>query len=210
MEFNEKQIQIIEATEKLFAEKGYEGTSVRDIAQDAGVNVAMISYYFGSKEKLMEALFVHRISLSRLTLENLLQNKELKGFEKIDKLIDNYVSKIMSNPCFHRIIMPAKMAKEMKDVTKIIYENKLRNLDLVTRIIQEGQKNKEFVKQVDVPMLIITMLGSAYQILNNLPFYRIMYKIEDLSDEEVNKHLSKKLTTHLKQLFKAILTYDHK
>ncbi len=45
------------AAEKLFAVNGFDGTSVRDIAQEAGVNVAMISYYFGSKEKLMEAVF---------------------------------------------------------------------------------------------------------------------------------------------------------
>ncbi|HNO01068.1 MAG TPA: TetR family transcriptional regulator, partial [Chitinophagaceae bacterium] len=39
--------------EKLFAEKGYNGTSVRDIAEKAGINLAMVSYYFGSKEKLL-------------------------------------------------------------------------------------------------------------------------------------------------------------
>jgi AcrR family transcriptional regulator len=37
--------------EELIAKKGYEGTSVRDICSKANINVAMISYYFGSKEK---------------------------------------------------------------------------------------------------------------------------------------------------------------
>jgi AcrR family transcriptional regulator len=55
MEFTDKQIQIIDIAERLFAERGFDGTSVRDIADEAGINVAMISYYFGSKEKLMEA-----------------------------------------------------------------------------------------------------------------------------------------------------------
>ena len=44
----------MEAAEELFAEKGFSGTSVRDIADAADVNVAMISYYFGSKEKMLE------------------------------------------------------------------------------------------------------------------------------------------------------------
>ena len=43
MEYNEKQIQIMEAAEELFAEQGFAGTSVRDIAEKAGVNLAMIS-----------------------------------------------------------------------------------------------------------------------------------------------------------------------
>jgi len=45
-------------------ENGFDGTSVRDIAQKAGVNLAMISYYFGSKEKLLEALIELRAGYS--------------------------------------------------------------------------------------------------------------------------------------------------
>ena len=61
MEYNAKQMQIINVAEKLFAEKGFAATSVRDIANEADVNVSMISYYFGSKEKLAEALFVYSL-----------------------------------------------------------------------------------------------------------------------------------------------------
>ena len=50
-EFNEKQLEILQVAEQLFAEEGFDGTSVRDIAKKANVNIAMISYYFGSKEK---------------------------------------------------------------------------------------------------------------------------------------------------------------
>ncbi len=46
MNFSDKQIQIIIAAEKLFSNKGCDGTVVRDIAEDAGINIAMISYYF--------------------------------------------------------------------------------------------------------------------------------------------------------------------
>ena len=48
----------MEAAETLFAAKGFNGTSVLDISETAGVNLAMISYYFGSKKKLFEAMFV--------------------------------------------------------------------------------------------------------------------------------------------------------
>ncbi len=52
-----KQVQLLDTAESLFSRKGFEGTSVRDIAEAAGINTAMISYYFGSKEKLMEQIF---------------------------------------------------------------------------------------------------------------------------------------------------------
>jgi AcrR family transcriptional regulator len=66
MELNDKKIQIIETAERLFAERGFDGTSVRDIAHEAGVNIAMISYYFGSKENLMEALLEWRVGSIKL------------------------------------------------------------------------------------------------------------------------------------------------
>ena len=58
MELNDKQIQILETAEKLFAENGFDGTSVRQISKAADINIAMISYYFGSKEKLIGSTFI--------------------------------------------------------------------------------------------------------------------------------------------------------
>jgi AcrR family transcriptional regulator len=88
MEFNEKQIQIMETAERLFAERGFDGTSVRDIADKAGINVAMISYYFGSKERLMEALFELRIGSFKMRVENLIRDESLTPAEKVNMLID--------------------------------------------------------------------------------------------------------------------------
>ena len=68
-----------------FAEEGFDGTSVRDIAKKANVNIAMISYYFGSKEKMLEALILNRISDMRLQLESL-YNENIPPFEKVDKI----------------------------------------------------------------------------------------------------------------------------
>ena len=61
-----KREQILEVAEELIAENGFSGTSVRALAAKAGINVAMISYYFGSKEKLFEAL-VEYLSLIHIS-----------------------------------------------------------------------------------------------------------------------------------------------
>jgi AcrR family transcriptional regulator len=47
--------RILDAAERLFAEKGFEGTSVRDLAAAAGVNLAAVNYHFGGKEALYRA-----------------------------------------------------------------------------------------------------------------------------------------------------------
>ena len=104
MEYSEKQIQIMETAETLFAEKGFNGTSIRDISDKAGVNLAMVSYYFGSKEKLFETLFDYRSEAMKVKLESLIGRSDLTATERVNLLIDNYVDKIMSQQCFHRIL----------------------------------------------------------------------------------------------------------
>lgn len=49
--------KILDAAKKLFARKGFEGTSVRQICDEAGVALALVSYHFGGKDKLLYALF---------------------------------------------------------------------------------------------------------------------------------------------------------
>src|SRR5487761_2263421 len=98
----DKREHILMVAEKLFGENGFDGTSVRDIAHQANVNLAMISYYFGSKEKLLEALIEYRASFT--TLQELNKDEVLTPIEKMDRVIDFYVDKIMSNFCFHNLM----------------------------------------------------------------------------------------------------------
>src|SRR6478672_790293 len=124
MEFNVKQEHIIEAAEKLFADKGFAGTSVRDIAEAAGVNLAMISYYFGSKEKLMEAMFTTRGQYLRIQLENILHNKDLSPIQKMEKLIDDYVDRIFKKQCFHRVMVREQMVSNSGPIAEQIFQLK--------------------------------------------------------------------------------------
>lgn len=49
--------RLLDAAEGLFCERGFKGTSIRDIAASAGCNIASVNYYFGSKEKLYEEVW---------------------------------------------------------------------------------------------------------------------------------------------------------
>ena len=59
-----KEENILFAAEKLFAKNGFGSTSTREICKEANVNISMISYYFGSKEKLYERIFEYRMNES--------------------------------------------------------------------------------------------------------------------------------------------------
>ena len=74
---------ILSTAMKLFGQKGFEGTSVREIASGADVNPAMISYYFGSKEKLFEKLVEHKAAFLKGVFAELVNNRSISQIEKI-------------------------------------------------------------------------------------------------------------------------------
>jgi AcrR family transcriptional regulator len=207
-DYSDKQVQIMETAEMLFAEKGFNGTSVRDIAQKAKVNLAMISYYFGSKDKLLEALFSYRGEYIKLKLESMIHDKELSSLEKMNMLIDHYIDKVMSQQCFSRIMVREQVVNHTGVTTELIYQMKKRNQELISKLIHEGQKKKEFKKNIDIPLMMATLIGTANNIVATQYYYREVNNLRSMPDEEFQKHIKKKLSQHLKKLFKAILTNE--
>ncbi len=208
MDYNEKQVKIIEAAEKLFADNGFDGTSVRNIADEAGVNLAMISYYFGSKEKLLEALFAYRASGTTQVLESMLQNKEFSPIEKVNVMIDYFIDKFHNQHCFHKIMMREQIAYQRTATSELIQEFKKRNQLLVKQLIQEGQKTGDFNKNIDVPILMATLIGTVSHLVATQHFYREINNLQNMPDEQFQKLIRKKLSTHFKFIFKAILTHE--
>jgi AcrR family transcriptional regulator len=208
MEYNDKQVQIMETAEVLFAEKGFNGTSVRDIAEKAHVNLAMISYYFGSKDKLLESLFDYRGEHVKLKLESMVEDKTLGSFEKLDLLIDHYIEKIMNQQCFSRIMLREQVVNHTGITAELITQMKKRNQQIISKLIHQGQKKGEFKRNIDIPLMMATLVGTAGHIIATQPYYREINNLQSMSEEEFQKHMKKKLSQHLKKLFKAILTND--
>ncbi|KAA0992534.1 TetR/AcrR family transcriptional regulator [Dyadobacter aurulentus] len=210
MEYNAKQVQIIEVAERLFAKKGFAGTSVRDIAQEADVNVSMISYYFGSKEKLIEALFQLRMAESRSRLEMLLTDGELSPMQKINMLIDSVIDRLMGNQCFHNIMMREALTSERNAaISEHIMNLKLSNVALMQRLIQEGQEAGVFRDDIDMSLMSTTLYGTVNYAIATQDFYKKINNLESMNQEEFQKYLKRKLSQHLKSLFKSTVTNEH-
>ena len=208
IEYNDKQAAIINAAEKLFAIKGFDGASVRDIAHEADVNVAMISYYFGSKEKLMEAVFERKSNNIRLKVENLLLDERLSHLQKVNVLIDDYVDKFIHQQQFHKIMMREQMIEKDTPIAGLIHELKKRNLESIRKLINEGQKSGAFKKNIDIVLMMTTMVGTVSQMITSQHFYKKMNNMEYMPEVEFQKHIRKKLSAHLKNLFKHLIVNE--
>lgn len=208
MEPRDKKTHILEAAEGIIAAKGYEAATVRDIADAAGVNLAMISYYFGSKEGLMEELFHERMENMKLRLELLIKDKQLSPFEKVETLLEEYVKKVVDKQSFYKIMLCEQVMKKNEVIVRLIRELKLSYAALFTELIKEGQKKKVFKKNIDVIMALTIMTGAVTQMVVNKEYYTDFNNLHNLDEAALNKLLTEKLNHHLKGIFKTILGYE--
>ncbi|MBW4360722.1 TetR/AcrR family transcriptional regulator [Flavobacterium taihuense] len=204
-DFNEKQIQILQVAEKLFAEKGFDGTSIRDIAKEAKINIAMVSYYFGSKEQLLESIILNRITDIKLQLD-ILTLEKLDPLEKIHKLIALYIDKINSNRCIYKIMHFEFSSSQRVINLQAFTDLKKGNLKSIESIIQDGQEKGIFKKDIVVPLLTTTILGTYFHFHLNRPFYENLLHLN--TEEEYNTYIKTTLTMHIQQTIKALLTYE--
>ncbi len=207
MDFNQKQLQILETAERLFAMHGFHGASVRDIAQGADVNIAMISYYFGSKERLIESIFLKRILDVKTGLDELVKNKDLAPLEKMNRLIDLFVARISDRPYFCRMMVRAQ-ATEEGIPTDLIMDVKKQMYDMVKKLITEGQKKGAFVADLDPLMIVSTIVGTTNHVVLSQNFQRKLQNMESMSDDKFRIQLRDNVSNHLKKMFKVVLTNE--
>jgi AcrR family transcriptional regulator len=204
-DFNEKQTQILLVAETLFAEKGFDGTSIRNIAKVAKINIAMVSYYFGSKERLLESLIFYRTKDLKIQIENLLV-EDLDPIDKINKLIEIYINRINSNKGIFRILH-FEMATKKKELNiKSFYELRKSNLKSLEAIISEGQNKGVFRKDISIPLLTPTILGTFFHFHMNKDYFMSLLNLN--TEDLYNNYIQVNLTKHIQQTIKALLIYE--
>jgi AcrR family transcriptional regulator len=203
-EKTDKREHILQVAEQLFSDKGFDGTSVRDIAEQANVNLAMISYYFGSKEKLLKSLIEERFSATTRLLEEKSNNEAESPWEKIEWLIDFYVDRIVGAYRFHCILSQEYNSGRSDEIKELITQVKSENLERIKKIIVEGQRKNVF-RKVDVELTMASMMGTIIQVINSRALYGKLLRIDHTDEENYRKTISRRLKPHLKQLMQAHL-----
>jgi len=190
--------KILSAANELFMERGFDAVSVREIASKAGVNVALINYHFQSKENLFLSVLEDTVSTSRMKLNNL-NNADIPSKEKLLQVIDMYTEKIFTNCRGYHFIqreLTNTQRPELVDgISKIINKNSAE----LRRLLEDGQKNKEFRKDADVDMVNATLFGVMYQATHAVLKKRWIRQGEDDAafKERVRKYLVDLLTGYL-------------
>lgn len=99
---SDKRDYILDVAERLFAEQGFEAISVREISKAAEINIAMVSYYFGSKEKLYEDVINRKLISSDTIAKSVEQHTS--SMDKLFAMVDLYIEKFFERRLFQNII----------------------------------------------------------------------------------------------------------
>jgi AcrR family transcriptional regulator len=203
--FNDKQIQILQVAETLFAEKGFDGTSIRNIAKEAKINIAMVSYYFGSKERLLESLVMFRTKNLKTLIGNLV-TENIEPAAKINKLIEIYIHQINSNKGIYRILHFEVASKKRDTTFKAFNELRKNNFKSLETIIKDGQEKGVFKNDISIPLVTPTILGTFFHFHMNKEYF---VELLNLNTEELyNNYIKTNLTKHIQQTIKALLIYE--
>lgn len=205
----DKKDHILDVAEKIFADLGFDGASTRHISSEAGVNMAMLNYYFGSKEGLFLAIFERKIYSFRTLLQNIGNDESISSWDKLSRCIDNYVERIIVNNCFQKMINRELTLSRRDELTDKITKILMVNAAEIKKILDEGIKNKTFAKDIDPQMVIATIFGTKNYIVNS-PHIASQLLGHDISDEKyMEEKLKPRINKYTKRLLKAYLMNDN-
>lgn len=205
----DKKDHILDVAERVFSELGFDGASTRVISGEAGVNMAMLNYYFGSKEGLFLAVFERKISSFQTLLQNIGSDETMSSWDKLEKCIDNYVDRIIVNNCFQKLINREVSMSKRWDLTDKITEILMVNVMEFKKIFDEGIKNGSFKKETDTQLVTATIFGTKNYIINT-PHISSLMLGHDIRDEKfLEEKLKPRIKVYMKSLLKAYLLNDN-
>lgn len=149
--------RILEAARKVFLSKGMAGARMQDIADEAGINKALVHYYFRDKDKLFETIFMEEAKKFFPKINNIF-NSELPLFEKFEQFASEYIDEMLKNPYLPSFVMNELNRDPDQFVEKIWGKENLPNpsgfLAQIEREIKKGN-----IKRINPMHLLMNLLG---------------------------------------------------
>jgi len=146
--------RIMEAARTVFMKKGYSATRTRDIAEEAGINLALLNYYFRSKEKLFEIVMMEKMQTLLGGLALIINDGDTTLEKKLESLVNYYIDMLTLHPD-----LPIFVLSELRhNSDHLVKEFKFRNFLQQSVLYKQLQVNRPDVNPMH---FVITLLGST-------------------------------------------------
>ena len=187
------------AARKVFHQKGYAGTRTRDIAEEAGINHAMLNYYFRSKEKLFEIVMMETMGQFFKGVGVILNDESTSLEEKIERVVANYIDLLLEEPDLPTFILNEVRANPEPFVANTPILQALEHSVLARQYAEAVAQGR-----ITEPNLMHTVLNVISLVI--FPFIaQPIFTALSRTDKEVYKALMLQRKTLIPQWIKAIL-----
>ncbi|MRX68580.1 transcriptional regulator, TetR family [Flavobacterium resistens] len=187
----DKKVFILDISEKLFARYGARETTVRLITQKAGISIAMLNYYFGSKENLFLTVLERRIQQFK-TAKNAV-NMDNKGtIEMLLTYMTVYIDLVVDYQPFYKLMMIEKLLNENKKAVEMIESYFQSNIQTLKNIIIQSVDDEK-IDGVNIETFVMNISGFlAYLILQT-----------DLTESSLKEEKKQNLKKHIMKVLLA-------
>ena len=169
--------RILEAARIVFVRKGLAGARMQEIADEAGINKALLHYYFRSKDKLFDRIFMEVFQTISTGIGSFL-GENIPFFEKIKKFIDLYVDVLAKNP-YLPVFFLSEIQHNPERLQQIIEKDVFHNISgLIMQIMNEFNEGK--IRPIHPAHLILNTIGMLV-----LPF-AVRPMIAPLLEQQLN------------------------
>lgn len=182
----ESREMILNISERIFAEKGFNAATTREISKAAGINKNLIFYYFNTKESLYRNIIERNIAPVYEKISTAL-SKGTSLDDVIEAIVDSYFSQFIKKPD----VLPRILSRELADGGKYIAEFFSKHfeemLPLWEKFIDSGEVSLH--KHL---LTIVNIIGSVVFIFLTQPVYSSLLKMQGASplpNLEIKKHI---------------------
>lgn len=183
--FGSTEEKIKAAAKKVFLEKGFDGATTRDIAQEAGLNSALMNYYFRSKEKLFLAVFEELLQLFLQGTTEIL-NKPISLKEKIAEVIDHDFQTFKKNPSLVNLIF-SEVKRNEELFRNVVPKLKMQHIAHLAEQLDQAIAAKE-IRPIEVHHLLPLILGNIQTIFLCKPMTMLTWQ---MNEEGFDKYAEK-------------------
>lgn len=197
---NSTEEKIKNAARRIFQQKGYAGTRTRDIAEEAGINLALLNYYFRSKERLFDLIMTESLQEFFQSLRSVFDDPTTDFDEKIRRIVENYIDKLTANPNLPIFILSELRSHPEELIKKTDVKKAFLNSVFIQQLEDEIEAKR--VKPIKSLHFIMNMLGMTVFPFIASPMIKGMGNIDQTEFE----NLMQERKTLIPVWIKAILT----
>jgi len=191
--------RILEAAKKVFLKKGMAGARMQDIADEAGINKAMLHYYFRSKEKLFERIFME---LSQRFFPRLIMifESDENLFKKIEMFVVEYIDQMRETP-----YLPIFVLNEINRQPETFIRKMMGNEGPPVKKFfssVEREVKKGVVRPIDPPQLLLNIISLCIFPFVARPMFQIVVNINSALFDKMLEQRKKDLPRFIIQAIK--------